>query len=223
MWAAALAVAAVFATSILDAYRRNDDRWLLYVNVGIVIPAIFVGFNRPLVLVPRYFLVPIVVALMSMSVFVARLVASSGWRRVMGLSLILLYVSGGLIGVASLRAHGRGEYRNLIADILKEDPTARTTVASVPDYNGHDFRNQMLVGYFSRLLMADDRVQYVTEAEYPPEGTNWLIRESLGAAPGDASYRDKYSHLYTLQADYYASSLVGTTFHLYRQAVGRAR
>jgi uncharacterized membrane protein len=138
MWAVALAVAAVFASSILDAHRRNDDRWLLYLNVGIVIPAIFVGFYRPPVLMPRYFLIPIVVALMSMSVFVARL--------------------------------------------------------------------------------------HVTEAKYPREGTNWLIRESLSAAPGDASYRDKYGHVYTLQADYYASGLVGTTtFHLYRHAVRRAR
>jgi hypothetical protein len=222
MWAAALAVAAVFATSIFDAYRRNDDRWLLYLNVGVVIPAIFVGVSRPPVLVPRYFLVPIVVALLSMSVFVARLLAASGWRRVLGLSLILLYVSGGLLEVASLRTHGRGEFRNLIADILKEDPE-RTTVASDPNYSGHDFRTQMLVDYFSRLLMADDRVQYVTEAEYPPEGTDWLIRESLAPAPGSATYRDKYGHLYALQADYYASDLVGTTFHLYRQVVRRAR
>ncbi len=109
MWAAALMVGTVFGTSIVDAHRRNDDRWLLYLNVGLVIPAIFVGVSRPSVLFPRYFLIPIVVALMSMSVFVARLLASSGWRRALGLSLILLYVAGSLIQVASLRAHGRGE------------------------------------------------------------------------------------------------------------------
>jgi hypothetical protein len=218
MWAAALVVGAVFAISIFDAHRHNDDRWWLYLNVGLVIPAIFVGFSRPLVLFPRYFLVPIVVALMSMSVFVARLLASSGWRRVLGMSLILLYVSGGVIQVASLSTHGRGEYRNLVADILKGASNETMTVGSAPQSAGPDFRNGMLVEYFSRLLGADDRVQFVTEANYGPEGTDWLIRESLDAAPADPSYHDKYGRLYTLQSDYYASGMVPLTWHLYRRA-----
>ncbi len=37
------------------------------------------------------------------------------------------------------------KYQNLVADILKENPNERTTVASAPDTGGGDFRNEVMI------------------------------------------------------------------------------
>ncbi len=217
VWLSGGLVGAVLALSVLDAYRHNDDRWVLSAAVGVILPAVFLIFRRTEVLFPRYFLVPIAVLLLSASVFVGRLIEHGGWRRAMGLLLVSVYAYAGTTHIWSLRQHGRGEYGVMIATLLSESREPLVTVASAPDFGGHDFRNVMLVDYFAQTAAGGARLRYLRDTDYPREGSLWMIRESLNDAPAPKVYGDKYGNQYALAGGYHSADLVGMTWHLYRR------
>jgi dolichyl-phosphate-mannose-protein mannosyltransferase len=220
LWIIAAAVATVFAGAVWSARRSGDDRWVLYLATGIVIPAIIVIVRQPSTLSPRYFVVPVTVLLLASARWLARSGAHGRLAAFGVTAVVAAHVAGGVAHVTSTRA-SRGHYSDVVRQIVGSPGSGAVTVASIDAYGGHDFRTHLLIDYHRRHVAGGQRIQYVTSAAYPSEGVDWAILESLGEkAPLTMS--DGKGHDFSLCGTYPSGDLSGITWFLYRDASARA-
>jgi hypothetical protein len=213
-WAAA-AVAAVVVASITSAVRRRDDRWILTMTTGIVIPALFVIIGRPAILAPRYFLVSMTVLLLSAGGWLAHSLGIGGTRRRIAQALLAAHVLGSAAATFNAQASSRGEYRQALRLVAAAGPA---TLASSDRFVGHDFRTALLVRYH-----APPGVHYVFGPQYPAEGTQWLIVESLTTDQQDSVLKDRSGNVFAWRGTYPAGILSGFTWHVYQQRIPMTR
>jgi hypothetical protein len=216
LWVAAAIVGAVFVVSIWSARRADDDRWLLYAAGGFVIPAIVTVARQPETLSPRYFIVPAAILLLGAARWLSRRAELGGAAMVSACALVAAHVAGGVLHTIGDGA-SRGHYGEALQHMAASSTGDVVTVASADRYGGHDFRTGMVIRYYGRTLPAPRRVQYVVEQEYPSEGTDWMIVESLGE-PAEATIVDRKGRTFSLAGVYPAGDLSGTTWYLYRRA-----
>ena len=217
MLIAGVVTGGLFATSIVALYRRGDDQWVFYLMACTVFPTGLVLLQQPPTLYPRYFIVPAAFVLLALSQFVAQLITRGGRPRIAAGGLLALFVAGSIASVVASAQSGRGQYGDLVSTILQEDPRPTVTVASVEEFGGHDFRNALLVQYFSRRLDADARVRYVPTDDYPTAGPDWLIRENPLRLLTDESLADANGTQFRLVERYVSGSLSGESINLYRR------
>ncbi|MGH9255285.1 MAG: hypothetical protein ACRD3C_12040 [Vicinamibacterales bacterium] len=215
LWTAGTLVAAVFILSMRSAHRLGDDRWLLYLVAGFVIPAILTVARQPPTLSPRYFIVPTSVLLLGASVWLSRKLTQGGAAMVGAAALVAAHMTGGVLHTMS-DAASRGHYREALRRMVASSTNEEITVASADRYGGHDFRAGTLIGYYSRALAAEGRIRYVTAEEYPLAGADWMIVETLGEPPRP-SVMDRVGHTFALTDVYPAGDLSGTTWYVYRR------
>jgi hypothetical protein len=222
LWMAAIAVAAVFAGAIASARRSGDDRWILYLATGLIIPAIIIIVRQPSTLSPRYFVVPVTVLLVAAASWFARSMVQSRLAAIGVAALLTAHVAGSMVHITRASTW-RGHYREALQQILASSDGDIITVSSADSYGGHDFRTQLLIDYYRRRVAGGQRIQYVTSRDYPSAGTNWAIRESLGDEPSPAM-SDGRGHDFSLCGVYPSGDLSGVTWFLYRAAsAGAAR
>ena len=215
LWIAGALVAIVFASSIWNARRRGDDRWLLYVASGIVIPTIVTIVRQPPTLPPRYLIVPASVLLLGASIWISRRIAQGGAAAAGAIVLLAAHVAGGVFQSTG-EAASRGHYRDALEQIVASSTGSPITIASSDVYAGHDTRTSMVVAHYVRMLPGGERVRYVVADEYPSNGVEWMIVESLGEPPRP-TVLDPTGRTYSLTKTYPAGNLSGTTWYVYRR------
>jgi hypothetical protein len=216
LWIVAVLVACVLGTAIVDAYRTRDDRWIAWVSVGVVVPAIIVTARQPPTLSPRYFLVPAAMLLLAACAWLSKQIAAGHWKSLAAAALIAAHVAAGIshsLGAGASRGHYRAALQQVIASST-DDPI---TLGSADVYSGRDFRNGLLVDHYSRALNAAQRIRYVKADEFARSSSQWVIVESLGE-PARPTVVDSAGRMFTLQGTYLSGDLSGTTWYLYRQS-----
>ena len=215
LWLTAVIVGVAFAVSIWSTRRVGDDRWMVYAAGGFVIPAMITVLRQPPTLFPRYFIVPAALLLLGTASWLSRRLVQGGAAMVSAAALIAAHVTGGIFHAIG-DATSRGHYKQALQDIAASSTSDIVTVASSPHYGGHDFRTAMLIRYYTRSLPASRQLQYITEDEYPADGTDWMIVETFGESP-QSSIVDRNGHTFELANVYLPGNLSGMTWYLYRR------
>jgi hypothetical protein len=212
---AAIITATLFVVSIVRLRQRGDDRWILYLGGAVFGPALLLIAQPSASTYPRYFLVPTTFVLLACADTMARALLLPRWRIgvVLALSAMLW---GSVAGVRELAAYGRGRFDEAVRDMAA---AGAATVAWAPEYSQFDVRGRMLVDYYARRTANAARLRFVSADQYPAEGTDWIVRESIQAgAPIDREFVDRRGHRYAFVREYKAAAPAGINWRLYRKA-----
>lgn len=211
VWIAAAAGAAVFVAAVAWLKARQDDRWLLYVACCFVVPGLFIVLTQPRVLMPRYLVIPMALALLPISRWLAFLIRCQGVSRAFAVSLLTLYVTGNTIHFARFASTGRGHYRQALTDMLEAAHDGPVTVGATGQKPGERFRTGLMVNHYAGLLGSERLRLYETTED---AGADFIIREGRG---DDEHYRDRRDNLYIRWRHYPSSELVGVDWTVYRR------
>jgi hypothetical protein len=215
LWLVATVAGSITVMAVWATYQRGDDRWLLYGTAGVIAPLIIVVMRRPPTLAPRYFLVPAAILLLAVASFLAKTMAQGGARRALARAVLGACVTTGIWFSLSPNA-SRGGYRGALA-LLVEKSAGVTTVASTYQFGGSDWRTEMMVRYYGRVLGAQARLRYVAAEQASVEGAEWVIDEAADNSPAPQHIVDPRGREYTIDGTYRAGALSGITWRVYRQ------
>ena len=211
VWIAAAASAAAFVAAVSWLKARQDDRWLLYVASCVVVPGLFIVLTQPRVLMPRYLLIPVALALLPISQWLAFLLSRQGVWRALAIGLLALYGTGNTVHLAKFASTGRGQYRDALTDILGATPHEPVTVRSAGHKPGEQFRTRLVVNHYADVLgRGRTRLYETTE----PAAADFIIREGRGDGE---PYRDGWGNMYVRWRYYPSSELAGIDWTLYRR------
>lgn len=198
--------------AVLWELRSKDSTVGLFALVSVVAPVCLVIFFRPKFLLPRYFLFPMLCFLILLARRAADLFQGTAIKRVVATALIgvVLAGNGGLL--YDLVTVGRGQYREAIGFILREDQEQQVSVAS--DF---DFRNFTVLDYYLPEFSDGHRLKKILADDSPDQAPRWFIAHSL--YPGEVRPPqftiDEAS--YALIRSFPSSPLSGMTWYLYRR------
>ena len=215
-WVAATLVAILFTASLALFWRRHDDRWILFLTTSVVLPLIFVAAGQPVVLSPRYFLVPSTFVLLAVASAVGWVLRERGIRRFLATAAAVAVIAPNLAAAFRPDAFNRGQYRAAMSDAALDARSSTVSVGSDGRFRGHEFRTRMLVDHHGRAALPGVDVRYVTSADATGEGPAWVIAESL-THDSPAQTVDWGGRTYSFHRTYSAGGLSGISWHLYRR------
>ncbi len=189
VWIAAAASVAVFVAAVTWLKARQDDRWLLYVACCFVVPGLFIVLTQPRVLVPRYLVIPMALALLPISQWLAFLLSRQGVSRALAVSLLTLYVTGNTVHFARFASTGRAHHREALADMLEAAHGGPVTLGATGQKPGERFRTGLMVNHYADLL-GSGRIRLYETTEHA--GADFIIREGRGDGE---HYRDRRDNL----------------------------
>jgi hypothetical protein len=219
----ALAIIACVAAGLLGfreihaLWRESRDEWIFHLAAILVSPALVLVAARPAVLFPRYFLVCVPFLLLLLARWMSRWTRREIPGKVLYASLLALYCSLNLLQFVDLAKFGRGQYSAALEYMVRQTPGNTVTVGS-----DHDFRNGMLVDFYSRRLADGRNVVYVPGAMIRQDAApEWFIAHrvpmdrqpppvSRFALPGGSGY--------AYQSAFPSSPLSGFHWYVYRKA-----
>lgn len=184
-----------------------------YVLAIAIVPPLGMALSGSSALFPRYFSIPVALALLLLGYGLARLWARAGlWRGAVAL-LVGLFLVGNAAPLVRLARDGRGQYRAALRHVAEATPTALVTVSG-----DHDFRNEMVIQHYRRVLGPDRWVRYLRAAQVPEEGTQWFFRHQLdGDPPPGEVYLGPRGRRYRLDAVFPHAALSGWDWLVYRR------
>ena len=161
--------------SVVLLFKEGDREWSFYGSVLLLAPAfavIVVGakyFNYRYVIVcfPFYYLV------------ISRLLAKA-YRaeakiyRYLAFLVLSLYVIGQARRLAPFFEYGRGSYQPVILEMAAASSGTTVTVGS-----DNDFRNKMLIEFYSSFLDDGKKIQYLDQQSWSSTPPEWLIFHSF--------------------------------------------
>jgi hypothetical protein len=206
----------LFLVAAAAAIRRvwAQDRRLavLYLTAIAMSPLASLVQSQFVLLFPRYFIVSAALALLLVGYLVGSLaVASRAWRIACQLALVF-FVVGGSIHTARLLHNGRGQYRAAIEYVLSQSATSSISVSS-----GSDFRNRMVIEHFASTLPSGRRINYQSNANMPPGGTQWLFLDVSHDGLSPSTEVSAAGHRFHLDRVFLSGELSGWDWWIYRQ------
>lgn len=155
-------------------YRTGDDRWQFYPLALLVFPLLMLAATRPQVLYFRYFIscFPFFYLLCGTLLGMLCRNRATGYRWA-AVALIMFMAAGHVTRVIPLCTHGRGNYSDALAYIAARTPGPVIRIGS-----DHDYRNGMLLSFYSRFLTGGKKLQYVNQDLMSAERPEWIITHS---------------------------------------------
>ena len=108
VWIAGAASATMFVAAVSWLKARQDDRWFLYVVSCVVAPGLFIVLTQPRVLMPRYLLIQVALALLPISQWLAFLLTRQGVSRALAIVLLALNGTGNTVHLREIRVNRKG-------------------------------------------------------------------------------------------------------------------
>jgi len=213
---ACLAAAALLIWGSCASRREIPDQWIFYLTTILLAPAIVLIAVKPAVLFPRYFLVCIPFFLLLLARWLAWVARRGTPWKVLSASFLVLYCSCNMLLFGDLVRYGRGGYSKAMNSIARQTEGGAITIGS-----DHDFRNRMIVDFYSRYLPPGKKVVYVPGTGILPESApEWLIVHRVASDPPSApSPRLLLSNGsgYVCKEVFPSSTLSGFWWYLYRK------
>ena len=212
----ALPVLVLPAAELVRLVRSQDLRWVHFLVVTLAGPAAVLLVSRPDYLAPRYFLVAVPFLLWLTAAGAVR-IARTGRA---GLSLVavlaVLFLAGNGIHVARLLRDGRGQYREAIAFIVRNESGPVATVGS-----DHDFRNATVIGRLLPGLPGAARFRYVQAGEWRDDSPGWVLVHHFAEDPvPDPVILGPTGTRYDLLRVFPYAGLSGWDWYVYQMAQG---
>jgi hypothetical protein len=177
----------LFGVGLRRLAREGGATWVFFAVAVVASPALFL-IPRPPFLFERYFLIPFVFFLL-LAGHVLGTLWRQGWlaRRLLALIVLTAILAGNTAHVLDFVRAGRGEFRQALAWVARNDPAAVVEVAG-----DHDFRVRKYVEFYARRVDGG-RVKYLGEDELPAGGAAWLLVHRLDDRhpPGEVEHDQK--------------------------------
>jgi hypothetical protein len=164
--------------SLALLFREGDREWSFYGSVLLVAPSLAVMLAGSSYFNYRY----VIVCFPFLYLIISRLLAKVYHRdakvyRYLAFLVLGLYLTGQAFRLAPFFEYGRGSYRPVIAEMAKTSSGAVITVGS-----DNDFRNRMLIEFYSRFLDAGKKLRYIDQQLWTGDPPEWIILHSLDEA-----------------------------------------
>ncbi len=172
-WAIALVASLAISGSLLALWSGPRDRWVPWGVAIVLSPALVLLFYRPVGLFPRYFLVPVAFFLVLASQGLARLYRRSTAGKVVYLVLLTAFLGANAVHLASLLKYERGHYLDALRYMASHTSGPLISVGG-----DHDFRNGMVIQFYTRYLPTDKHMFYYDANAWPAEGSEWFLIHS---------------------------------------------
>lgn len=172
----AAAVVAAFVAGLVILHRAGDDRRLFDLLVCVVVPAALLLVLRRNEVYVRYFLISVFFLLLLLASLLARLLRRGRWSRIAASVLIAAMLIGNAIHLQRLLRLGRGHYVAALELINAETRGPEITVSS-----DHDFRNGMLLAFYSARIPDLKPLRYISRNEWPAAGPEWVLLHDQSA------------------------------------------
>jgi len=208
---------ALFATAILGLAlaklaRAGDDAWLLHALAIVIAPVLGLGWLRPEVIEPRYFLIGIALWLLLASFVLADAWRSGGARRVVAAALVAAFVAGNAVHTAAFLRDGRGGFERALRFMAAHSSGSEVEVGS-----DHDFRNGTVLRFYARRLPPEKRLVYLPRGRWPVAGPEWLVVHAASRpAQPPALLELRSVRRYALAAEFDHAGLSGFWWGVYR-------
>jgi hypothetical protein len=199
--------------SLLYLQRESDDEDLFYLSVIILVPLIFWIFVRPGFLSERYFLIGLPFYYIMTGRFLALSLCRSVSGKISCILVFLFFLGGNSQRTIDLATFGRGGYRQAV-DFM----AGQTSGSDIRVGSDHDFRNKMLLEYYSRYLPLEKHLLYFEKNRWPADGPDWIITHSQKVDFNPPTMIETQGNVkYFLQNWYKYKGLSGFHWALYRQ------
>jgi hypothetical protein len=197
-----------------EVWTENSDECVFYVTVILISPALFVLLVRPDFFAVRYLLGSALFFLILLSRLLATWLRRGTGRQFFALLLLALYLAANGWHTARLLQFGRGGYSEAVR-FMAENTVGDTVVVS----GDHDFRNAVVVEFYSKSLTPGKRVIYYPIGWPLVNGAEWRIlhRGEDEVAPQPV-VMDKSGNRYKLVREYPYAGLSGFRWYLYHNS-----
>ena len=207
--AALIAAAILFGGAALAG--RSGVPWILIVCI---VPGIIFNIIEPPYMFPRYFMASVPFFLLALATLLGWL-----WERkypgapVIASLLLAVLLAGSAFTYKPLVTYGKGDYLAAIRSMYEASGEATFTVGS-----DHDFRNRMLLGFYSRYVEHADRMSYVGRHQLLEASPDFFLVHSFVANdPPLSELRLGEAANYVFISSHRHSGPSGWTWHIYRK------
>ena len=215
---ACLAGATLLIWEIWISRGEIPNQWIFYLTTILLAPALVLIAAKPAVLFPRYFLVCIPFFLLLLARWLAWVARRGTPWKVFSASLLVLYCCCNMLLFGDLLRYGRGGYSMAMNSIVRQTGGEAITIGS-----DHDFRNRMIVDFYTRYLPPGKKVEYVPGTGILPESApEWLIVHRVASDPPSSPaprFLLPNGSGYVLKEVFPSSTLSGFWWYLYRKAI----
>ncbi len=170
-----LLILLILSFAVFMTYAEKKPIWSFYLTVLIISPAAILIVTDPAYFHFRYLIVCFPFYYLILSFTLVKI-----WRtdkkvlRYLVALIICLYVTGQSVRLWPLFLYGRGDYQTLIREMTNATASNVITVGS-----DNDFRNKMVLSFYSRFLQDGKMIRYIDQAFWGNQPPEWLIVHSL--------------------------------------------
>jgi hypothetical protein len=158
-------------------YREKSDEWIFFACQLIVAPALFVMVaamvSESHLMQPRHFLLYFPFYFIMLGRTLSRIFDGGRLSRTLVIALMLFFLSGNIERTVAQIEIGRGDYNGAVRYMAAETQGPYVLVGS-----DHDYRNKMLLLFFSKYLPAGKRLIYFDAGSWPAAGPEWFVVHS---------------------------------------------
>jgi len=170
--------AAVVVTGSFLLYKEKNEKWVLFPVAIFIAPALIILVSNPEFPQFRYFILCFPFFYLLLSYILGKIYNSSNKiGKWIVPSFMILFIIGQSQHLSPLFKTGRGDYRVALQKIYEESDTPIIRIGS-----DHDFRNNMLVVFYSRLLPQQKQFRYINRKYWFQEKPEWIIMHSQDIA-----------------------------------------
>jgi hypothetical protein len=209
-----LATLGLCTSGIALLWRAGSDLWIFFAGVLFLSPLLLLAPARPEYLNLRYFYVSIVVFLLLAAYVLGRVYRSGPLGRVAAAAMLALFIVANAWLLYGFLTIGRGHYREAVEYLAEHSPPGAIHVTS-----DHDFRNTMLLRYYSGALRPGQEIEYHSLLAPPAAVPQWLIlhSEQHDFRP-EKAVADRRGNRYRLERVFPYAGLSGFHWALYRRS-----
>ncbi len=162
-----------FAVTFQHLRQEAGGEEIFYLGVVILVPLIFWLVVRPGFLSERYFFLGLPFFYVMIGRLLANLWQAHVFQKSICLLVLLFFSAGNFQRSIDLMTIGRGGYRQAVQFMASQTLENNISVGS-----DHDFRNKILLQYFSQYLPQEKKLLYFEKGHWPFDGPEWLIAHS---------------------------------------------
>lgn len=208
-----LGCAALVVIEIIKLWREKSDLWIFYLTLFFLGPAcvILVSSGDFSYWLPRHFIVCVPFFILLLARFLSSCYHYGKDGKIIYATFLMLYCAGNTVRISEFLKDGRGHY--LAAVKYMAEKTENTIITAGSD---HDFRNRMMLNFYSRYLPGDKHIIYVNQNEKSDKAPEWYIMHDLEKdfVP-EPVYVDSENRRYILAKSFRYSGISGWHWFIY--------
>jgi uncharacterized membrane protein len=212
----------IFTVSMIAIGRKGIPIAAFYVTAVVIAPSLLMIVAHYQYPYPRHFIVSAAFGVLALGVPLTRGVSAASPWRLISSAAIVAFLVGASLHVAGLIQFGRGEYSRALSFMAAMTPTPYMTIAS-----DHDFRNPMVISYYSPIMKPSLAMRYFAQdapASWPTGGVQWFLVHTFDSDPNPLpQIRDGNGHSYRFSRLFRYGGLSGWSWIVYENSTPLAQ